>query len=105
MTQTLNRAANDVLAERERQIKQEGWTVEHDDQQHDAGDLCASGAAYALNAACLLHPHNGTSMDEPPDFWLFSKDWWKPTTARRDLVKAGALIIAEIERLDRQAQS
>ena len=27
--------------------------------------------------------------------------WFKPTTPRRDLVKAGALIIAEIERLDR----
>ena len=29
--------------------------------------------------------------------------WWKPTDCRRDLVKAGALILAEIERLDRAA--
>jgi len=27
--------------------------------------------------------------------------WFKPTDPRRDLVKAGALCIAEIERLDR----
>jgi hypothetical protein len=30
-------------------------------------------------------------------------EWWKPTNRRRDLVKAGALILAEIERLDRAA--
>lgn len=35
----------------------------------------------------------------PFTWWL---DWWKPTTYRRDLVKAGALILAEIERLDRR---
>ena len=28
---------------------------------------------------------------------------WQPTTSRRDLVKAGALVLAEIERLDRAA--
>jgi hypothetical protein len=34
-----------------------------------------------------------------PGGWDWS--WFKPTTPRRDLVKAGALIVAEIERLDR----
>lgn len=32
-----------------------------------------------------------------------SRDWWKPKDRRRNLVKAGALIVAEIERLDRLA--
>jgi hypothetical protein len=36
-----------------------------------------------------------------PARWPWSQDWWKPTNPRRDLVKAGALIAAEIERLDR----
>jgi len=35
--------------------------------------------------------------------WTWERAWWKPTTRRRDLVKAGALILAEIERLDRAA--
>jgi hypothetical protein len=43
-------------------------------------------------------------------FWppTWGAEWWKPTGAhddlnarRRDLVKAGALVIAEIERIDR----
>ena len=34
-----------------------------------------------------------------PHTWDAS--WWKPKDRRRDLVRAGALIIAEIERLDR----
>ena len=35
-------------------------------------------------------------------WWPWSLDWWKPKDPRRDLVRAGALIVAEIERLDRQ---
>jgi hypothetical protein len=31
--------------------------------------------------------------------------WWKPKDRRRDLVRAAALIIAEIERLDRDAEA
>jgi hypothetical protein len=33
--------------------------------------------------------------------WPWDRKWWKPTDRRRDLVKAAALILAEIERLDR----
>lgn len=39
-----------------------------------------------------------------PQYWPFNQEWWKPTTARHNLVKAGALIAAEIERIDRAAQ-
>ena len=40
-------------------------------------------------------------FDAPPPSWPWVRRWWKPTDRRRDLVKAGALILAEIERLDR----
>lgn len=84
----------DVLAERQRQIEAEGWTPEHDDQ-HEAGELARAGACYAAFAG-------GTGPIEEFGFrWPWSPVWWKPTTRRRDLVKAGALILAEIERLDR----
>ncbi len=85
----------DVIAERHRQVSAEGWTPEHDDD-HDQGELAAAAATYALVAAeCHVAPHWNT--------WPWQTMWWKPTTPRRDLVKAGALILAEIERLDRVA--
>ena len=88
------RAWLDVLAERRRQISEEGWTPEHDDQ-HGDGELAAAGATYALSAASGIveQPFHRT--------WPWLNAWWKPTDPRRDLVKAGALILAEIERLDR----
>ncbi|EBP0408322.1 hypothetical protein JN58_23590 [Salmonella enterica] len=36
-----------------------------------------------------------------PVNWPLSSVWWKPSSPRGDLVKAGALILAEIERGDR----
>ena len=100
------RAWRDVMGERVRQITVEGWTPEHDDC-HDRAELAQAAACYAIS---------GTPADEavfihgrwkyPRDlFWPrgFGLEWWKPTNRRRDLVKAGALILAEIERLDRDA--
>jgi len=104
----LTQAALDVLDERARQISAEGWTLEPDDA-HDDGDLAGAAAAYSLNAACLLCPYNALPLETLPESWPadWSPDWWKPATtpkdARRDLIKAGALILAEIERLDRLA--
>ena len=36
-----------------------------------------------------------------PLFWPWDGNRWKPSTPRNDLIKAAALLIAEIERLDR----
>ena len=95
------KAAGDVLVERKRQIEQEGFDSFHDDD-HDAGDLACAGAAYALEAGCKLNPQMQQGLDGPPDFWMWHIKWWKPKDPRRDLVRAAALIIAEIERIDRQ---
>ena len=100
------RAWTDVLDERKRQVAVEGWTPEHDDE-HDEGELAAAAGSYAINPACMLSPYDGVPRDELPDTWPPEWDvkWWKPSpdNPRRDLVKAGALILAEIERLDRAA--
>ena len=92
----------DVVAERERQIKQEGFDSEHD----DSGTIfpfCRAAAAYALSASgCWRGSGVGNQMPLPI-YWPWDRSWWKPTTPRRDLVKAAALIIAEIDRLDRIA--
>lgn len=119
VNQRFTPAAIDVLLERLRQVEKEGWTPEHDDE-HDSGELAAAGAAYALHAADHLHAHSqGDGGNEAPIFWPWQDGvcgrgegpektepaWWKPGTPRRDLVKAGALILAEIERLDRASKS
>lgn len=88
-----------IAAERKRQIHEEGYNSTHDACEHDAGEMAACGAAYALNASCVLYPHNGLPLDQPPIFWMFPADAWKPKTPLRDLVRAGALIAAEIDRL------
>lgn len=89
-------AVKDVIAERHRQQAVEGWTPEHDDA-HDIGDLAVAGACYAAKAA-------GRGMhraDSVPTLWPWAREWWKPKDPRRNLVKAAALILAEIERIDR----
>lgn len=95
------RAVQDVIAERNRQKSVEGWNEAHDDQ-YASEELAAAAACYAESAYSLSDAMRGDDLQvSPPRLWPWSDDWWKPTTQRRDLVKAGALIIAEIERLDR----
>lgn len=91
-------AARDVLAERQRQISAEGWTPEHDDEHNDAS-LAKAAACYANAAAGL----GWKTRETPPTSWPLYGFWWKHTDSRKSLVKAGALILAEIERLDRRA--
>ncbi|WP_208452866.1 hypothetical protein [Burkholderia gladioli] len=80
--------------ERARQVSVEGWTPEHDDQ-YTKGELALAASQYVLHAACPFQD------GKVPAFWPWPAEWWKPTTPRRDLEKAGALIQAEIERLYR----
>ncbi|MCY1221468.1 hypothetical protein D9M72_335260 [compost metagenome] len=91
----LTDAARDVLAERQRQISTEGWTPEHDDKN--------TAEQLALAAVCYALPQGDYTIPEPPEFWPWEVAWWKPGDRRRELIKAGALILAEIERLDRAA--
>lgn len=101
----MSKASDDVLAERRRQVEVEGWTPEHDDE-HGDGSLATAGACYALgNGFGVRIPHEETGVlrafNLVVHMWPWAHKWWKPKTRRHDLVRAGALIIAEIERLDR----
>ncbi|MFG0501066.1 hypothetical protein ACF8GD_00165 [Pseudomonas putida] len=89
----LQRAVSDVAIERLRQVHGEGFTLERDDAYTD-GQL-------ARAATCLLIPPAGLPRRLQNLHWPFAQEWLKPGLVRDDLVKAGALIIAEIERLDR----
>lgn len=92
----------DVQAERRRQVEAEGWTPEHDDA-HSHGQMARAAACYALAGSSA--PNDGTAALLVSLAWPWDEQWWKPTSARRDLVKACALGLAEIERLDRAAAS
>lgn len=102
--QQMEKAAQDVLAERERQKSVEGWTLDHDDA-HDDGELALAAACYALpeyqRYIDIRRPGGAVFVALVKRLWPWADEWWKPKDVRSDLVKAGALIIAEIERLDR----
>lgn len=92
----------DILVERERQIQEEGWDEEHD-KQHDCGQLCEAAACYAYAAG------DPQGSDVPIDClsgcWPWDAEWWKPSSdSQRNLVKAGALISAEQDRLRQQTK-
>ena len=73
-----------IAAERRRQIEQEGWTAEHD-EQHEVDHLAAAAAAYVLA--------QGPGV-EMPKGWPWGREWWKPKDRLRNLVRAGALYLA-----------
>lgn len=83
-----------ITAERERQISEEGWSLEHDDQH--------ANAEMASAARCYLGHALGLEYGLPRQ-WPWNREWWKPAPSPiSDLVKAGALIAAEIDRLQRR---
>lgn len=95
---------DEIAAERQRQIDVECWTPEHEDQHKD-GALATAAACYALHsltAGDIPYQQFRQTIDEITHrLWPWHSSWWKPKSRRRDLMRAGALIVAEIERLDR----
>lgn len=90
------RAWDDVLAERRRQILVESFTPEHDDA-HSRGELAMAAAAYAVSDK--VRPDGRCPLLAL--LWPWDARWWKPKSRRHDLVRAAALLLAEIDRLDR----
>jgi hypothetical protein len=76
-----------IAQERQRQVSAEGWDAGHDDE-HDEDEMAQAAACY-----CLQSDRN----------WPWNLEWWKPCPQNRikELIKAGALIAAEIDRLIR----
>lgn len=101
MYMEVTQAEADIISERRRHVEVEGWTPEHDDE-HSNGELARAAAAYAL---VTVRPYDWI-MNLIKEIWPFDTSWWKPITSdRRNLVKAGSMIVAEIERRDRQSVS
>ncbi|MCP4638875.1 MAG: hypothetical protein GY851_00505 [bacterium] len=105
-----------IAQERGRQLLQEGWTFAHDDSHRD-GEMAMAAACYAvgeerthvsrqLNSSrgvdgnCYQYDYSRAGPGEIP--WPWEEEWYKPEGGRiRELTKAGALIAAEIDRLQR----
>lgn len=107
---TMSLAAYDVLIERRRQITSEGWTPEHDDDHVD-GSLANAAACYAATTRTFkAEQYVGRGYETYTayeDLWpkSWADHWWRPRKSRRrKLIVAAALILAEIERLDRAEQ-
>lgn len=95
-----------IAGERERQVTAEGWTPAHDDR-HDAGEMIDAARCYALRAEAEYYGENNVTFADVrsrrPRSWPWEERWWKPSDDPiRNLVKAGALIAAEIDRLIRR---
>lgn len=90
---------NEIAAERRRQISAEGWTPGHDDSEHFDGQLAVAAGCYAIHAGGRMDLTLRGDEYIPrgwPLYWKFN-----PKNPRRDLIRAAALIVAEVERLDR----
>jgi len=94
-------AIEEIAAERKRQVESEGWSATHDDA-HNHEEMAKAAACYAMPRSSRRLPmsYDGEILSR---LWPWDTKWWKPDARRRDLIKAGALIVAEIERLDRQS--
>lgn len=87
----------EISRERERQMAGEGWTHEHDDA-HSSGEMAKAAACYALDASRAPEYRDNSFIRS---YWPWDWSWWKPRGARKNLIRAAALIVAEIERIDR----
>lgn len=108
---------DEIASERKRQVEAEGYDAAHDDS-HDKGEL-------VLAACCYAAPDRVYVKDDRASGFFFVDPWpwelhydkrrydgnmvmpnYRNSSSRRRklLVKAAALIVAEIERLDRHAR-
>lgn len=97
----IDRAREAIESERKRQIEVEGWDAAHDDA-HDSGELLRAANCYYLETM----RQNSYREDGCPLGWPWDKEWWKPKGGTtRNLVVAGALAMAERDRLRRAREN
>lgn len=108
----VSKALIDVMNERDRQENEEHFAADRDDG-YVKGELAQAAASYTVHSVVIASLRTqGLPVDKieaiaaangTPRTWPWAPEWWKPGSQRRNLVKAAALLVAEIERLDRAA--
>lgn len=90
-----------ITDERARQVALEGYAFAHDDA-HTQGDMRDAAEAYLRELRYRFDHRQGVVGKIPAAAWPWDDILWKPTDDPiRQLTKAGALIAAEIDRLQR----
>jgi len=91
-----------IAEERARQIADEGFAEEHD-LQYENGELVNAAICYARLAAHLAeYPNYSPPEYFVPRLWPWAKEWWKASNdPMRNLAKAGALVAAEMDRMNK----
>ncbi len=92
MSEQTSAVLQEIVQERAHQIEI-GFTPAHDDR-HTGGELVSAAVCYATGAKLYLY--NCTRS-----LWPFDDSDWHPESPRTNLIKAAAMLVAEIERLDR----
>ena len=95
-----------IADERRRQVEVEGWTPERDVEVHKDGGLVLASMCYIMDYYGHLDSTAFRSFccEFARESWPWDFKWWKPSTPNdsiKQLVKAGALISAEIDRLQK----
>ncbi|OAN76758.1 hypothetical protein A8B82_14810 [Sulfitobacter sp. EhC04] len=88
-----------IAAERKRQIEVKDFDASYDDCA-SRRQILKAARCYA-DHACMTDRIRELTAEKVPLGWPWDDEWWKPKDRRADLVRAGALIAAEIDRLDR----
>lgn len=90
-----------IVIERQRQISKEGYDQKHDDEHADC-ELISAALSYAVMARDqITHGDKADPGFVCEMYWPFESASWKPKDRIHNLTIAGALIAAEIDRLQR----
>ena len=90
-----------ISDERKRQMHEEGWTAEHD-MKHTCDELAKAAACYAVgttNVCSAAHSSDGNYVFKNLWPWDKKSDKRNKHSRLKQLAIAGALIAAEIDRL------
>jgi hypothetical protein len=100
----MNKVIEEIAAERQRQIDEEGFDERHDDQFHQKRELSFAAICYAAPEPIYVFRSHSQAQHLYSDPWPWHVKWDKREQhdLRRRLIIAAALIAADIEQLDRE---
>lgn len=104
----ITEAVTMIAAERDRQIRHEGFTPEHDLANNQPRELIQAALEYTHYAAIGLSGHRPEIIYQcksAPTGWPWAACWWKPTNPQKDLIKAAALLAAAVDLMLKQEEA
>lgn len=91
-----------IAEERNAQIQVNGYTFAHDDE-HTEAELARAAKCYLSLAIGETHPRFRIPRTCPPTWPWQPKEWRPSTDPIKNLMRAGAMIAAEIDRIHRDS--